>query len=374
MTDLLAGLVREDQTWPPVWQMVLAIENAPEEWKARAESRINVYETKLNLWVNGYARYSTGRDGDISYSQLLCAIPAQAVKAEIKQLMVDFYNDAELLTLLREVVSARDAAAYLQPSMMNALFSMLDSLQLTGDVEVIKRYDFMGNALLDKISLPFGESSLVTILNIACAYENGGQKWSLAGGFRDGTEFDVSCLLTEETIYTGSVRLVLPEDEESGFVVSDQAGQKTIAFDYNLNWEPGEDVYTLATDRFTRDIRGSLLIRPKEGNLPEQTVTLELNMSSGSSKRSATQLNGTLTWRDMESGASVSMILTSRTAAPFAYTTPSAQTGAMRIDLLSADALAAVEQYWLQRAQNWFSSLVLGGVSLSGPIATVQPR
>ena len=373
LTELLEGFLKDDHTWPPVWQMILAVENAPEEWKARAAGRISVYETKLGLWMNGYAKFSTGREGDTLYSQLACTIPAQAVKAEIKQLMVDFYNDAELLTLLREVVSAREAAAYLQPSMMNALFTMLDSLQLNGDVEVIRRYDATGNALLDRVSLPFGGGSLLTALTVSCEYQEAGQNWTFAGSLQSGVEFDVSCLMTEETIFTGSVKLVTPEEESAGFVVSDTAAQNTVAFDYNLNWEPGVDVYTLATDRFSRDIRGSLLIKPKEGNLPEQSLTLEMNMSSGSSKRSATQLNGTLTWRDLQTGASISAILTSRTAAPFAYTTPSTLTGAMRVDLLSADTLAAVAQSWVQRAQSYFSTLALGGMSFTSPLSTVRP-
>ncbi len=372
MTELLEGFLSDDHTWPPVWQMILAVENAPEEWKARAAGRIGVYETKLGLWMNGYAKFSTGREGSVMYSQLACSIPAQAVKAEIKQLMVDFYNDAELLTLLREVVSAREAAAYLQPSMMNALFTMLDGLELNGSVEVVRRYDAAGNALLDRVSLPFG-GGLLSALTISCAYQEAGRNWQFAGSLNNGAEFDVSCLMTEETIFTGSVRLVTPEEENAGFVVSDTA-RNTIAFDYNLNWEPGVDVYTLATDRFSREISGSLLIKPREGNLPEQSLTLEMNMSSGSSKRSATQLNGTLTWRDLNSGASISAILTSRTAAPFAYTTPSALTGAMRLDLLSADTLAAVVRTWTLRAQNYFASLALGGISFTSPFATVRPR
>ena len=374
LTELLEGLLSDDLTWPPVWQMILAVENAPEEWKTRAQSRISVYETKLGLWMNGYAKFSTGRKGDTLYSQLACVIPEQAVKAEIKQLMVDFYSDTELLTLLREVVSAREAAAYLQPSMMNALFSMLDSLQLNGDVEVVRRYDAVGNALLDRVSLPFGGGSILSALTVSCEYQEAGQNWQFTGSLNDGTEFDVSCLIAEETIFTGSVKLSLPEDEAAGFVVSDQAARKTVAFDYNLSWEAGEDVYTLATDRFSRDISGSLLIRPREGNLPEQSLTLEMNMSSGSSKRSATQLNGTLTWRDLESGASIAAVLTSRTTSPFAYTTPSTLTGAMRIDLLGADTLAAVVQSWVQRSQSYFASLALGGMSFTSPFATVQPR
>lgn len=372
--ELLDGLLDGGSAWPPVWQMILALENAPEEWKTRAQSCISVYETKLSLWMNGYAQFSTGRDGDTLYSQLSCTIPAQALKAEIKQLMVDFYNDTALLTLLKEIASARQAEAYLQPSVMNTLFSMLDGLQLNGDVEIVRRYDISGLALLDQISMPFSDSGTLSHLTVACENLEAGKNWQISGSLNNGTEFDVSCLITDGTIFTGSVKLSIPEKEDTSFVVSDQAEMNTVAFDYNLNWEPGEDVYTLSTDRFTHEMKGRLLIRPWEGKMPDQSVTLEMTMSSGSSKRSATQLNGTLTWRDLESGASVSLILTSRTAAPFDYTTPSALTGAMRVDLLGTDALAAVVQSWVQRAQLYFASLALGGVNFSVPIATVQPK
>ena len=374
LTELLESLISDGSAWPPVWQMVLAIENAPEAWKTRAESRIAVYKTKLNLWLNGYAQFSTGRDGDTMYSQLACTIPAQALKAEIKQLMVDFYNDAELLSLLKEVVSAKEAAAYLQPAVMNTLFTMLDGMQMTGDLEVVQRYDISASPLLIQLSVPFGDSGALSRMTVSCAYEEGGQNWRVAGSLNSGAAFDVTCLMTDETIFTGTVRLTLPEAENESFVVSDQAALNTVAFDYNLIWEPGEDAYTLSTDRFTRDMKGSLLIRSSEGDLPEQSLTLEASLSSGSAKRSATQLNGSLTWRDLESGASVSLILTSKTAAPFAYTAPSSLTGATRVDQLSAEALSNLVQSWAQRAQRYFVSLVGGGTAASIPIATVQPQ
>ena len=374
LTELAESALSGGNAWPPVWRMVLAIENAPAAWKTRAETRLSVYKTKLNLWLNGYAQFSTGMDGDTLYSQLACTIPAQALKAEIKQLMVDFYNDAELLSLLKEVVSAKEAAAYLQPSMMDALFSMLDGLQLSGDLEVVQRYDISASPLLIQLSVPFGGSGALSRMTVSCAYEEGGQNWHVAGSLNNGAAFDVSCLMADETIFTGTVYLTLPEAEDESFVVSDQAALKTVAFDYNLIWEPGEDTYTLSTDRFTRDIRGSLLIRPTEGDLPEQSLTLEAALSSGSAKRSATQLNGSLTWRDLESDASVSLILTSKTAAPFAYTVPSALTGAVRVDQLSAEALSAVVLSWVQRAQSVFASFVPGVAVQAVPIATVQPR
>ncbi len=108
--------------------------------------------------------------------------------------------------------------------------------------------------------------------------------------------------------------------------------------------------------------------------MPEQSLTLEAALSSGSAKRSATHLNGSLTWCDLESGASVGLILASKTAAPFAYTVPSALTGAVRVDQLSAEALRPVVLSWLQRARSVFASFVPGGAVQAVPIATVQPR
>ena len=374
LTELLESVISDGSAWPPVWQMVLAIENAPEGWKTRAESHFSMYKTKLNLWLNGYAQFSTGMDGDKMYSQLACTVPAQALKAEIKQLMVDFYNDAELLSLLKEVVSAQEAAAYLQPSVMDTLFSMLDDMQMNGDLEVVQRYDISASPMLIQLSVPFGDSGALSRVTVSCAYEEGGQNWRVKGSLNSGAAFDVSCLITDETIFTGTVLLTLPEKEDESFVVSDQAALNTVAFDYNLIWEPGEDAYTLSTDRFTRDIKGSLLIRSSEGDLPEQSLTLEASLSSGSAKRSATHLNGSLTWRDLESGASVSLILASKTVSPFDYTVPSALIGAVRVDQLSAEALRNLVQSWIQRAQSVFTSLMASGAGQAVPIATVQPR
>lgn len=363
LTRLAQSMVQGNSAWPPVWRMLLAANNASEEWKTRAKARTTLYETKLGIWLNGYASYATGREGGVSYSELACVIPAQAVKAEIKQLLVDFYNDTELLTLLREVVTAQEAAAYLQPAVMNDLFKMLDRVNLEGEVKIVRRYDSMGGALLDSISLPFAENSLLKMLTVSVATQDAGKKWTFEGTANNGTEFEVSCLAGEDMIYTGSVDLKLPQEESAvSFVVSDGAGErKTIAFDYSLSWEPGEDQYTLSNDRFTRNVKGALLIRPKAGSdLPEQSLTLEASFASGSSQRSATQLNGSLTWRDMESGASIALNLSSRTVSPFAYNTPSRLTNAVRVDLLTQESRAALVQGWMNRAVTVFAQMLLG--------------
>jgi hypothetical protein len=373
LSRMTQALFQGDSAWPPVWRMLLAAQNASDEWKARAKERTTIYETKLGLWLNGYAAFATGRENDISYSELSCLIPAQAVKAEIKQLLVDFYNDNELLTILREIVTAQEAAAYLQPAVMNDLFAMLDQLNLQGDVKIVRRYNSLGGALLDSITLPFGEKGLLSQLTISLATEEAGQKWILEGTMNDTTEFALSCLAGGDFIYTGSVDVLLPQEEDTDFVVSDGTeGRKSIAFDYNFSWEPGEDQYTLANDRFTRDMKGSLLIRPRgESNLPEQSVVLEAQLASGSYQRTSTHLDGTLTWRDMESGASITLTLDSRTVSPFAYTTPSNLTNAVRVDLMNQESRSALVQSWLQRSAIVFAQLISNtGIPA---LSTVQP-
>ena len=373
LSNLAQSLIQQNSAWPPVWRMILAALNAPEAWKERAKPRLSLYETKLGLWMNSYASFSTGRENNVAYSELSCTIPAQAVKAEIKQLLLDLYNDAELLSMLREIVTAQEAAAYLQPVGMNNLFAMLDQLKLEEDVQIVRRYDATGNALLDSMTLPFAGTSPLHRITVSVGTEETGKNWRFQGEMSTGAEFDVSCLLGEDHIYTGAVTVLLPEEEQNGFVVKDSDARRTVAFDYSLIWEPGEDQYNLSRDQFSRAIKASLLIRPREGStLPEQSVVLDASLLSGSSQRSATQLNGTLTWRDMESDASITATLSSRTVSPFAYNTPSSLNGAVRLDLLTQESRSGLMQSWLTRAAGVLGQLLLSGGGLN--LSTVQPR
>ena len=121
-------------------------------------------------------------------------------------------------------------------------------------------------------------------------------------------------------------------------------------------------------------MKSTLLIRPRgASNLPEQSVTLEASLASGSSQRSATQLNGKLTWRDMESGASIVLDLASRTVSPFAYNRPSNLTNAVRVDLLNQESRTALVQSWMNRAATVFAQLLLSGGVAPG-FSNGQPK
>lgn len=372
VSQLVQAMVQGSDAWPPLWRVLLAVLTAPEEWQLRAQPFLEPYETKLGVWMNGYASFSTGIQDNVGYTQLQCSIPAQAMKAEIKQLLVDFYADAELLSLLREVVTPQEAAAYLQSGMQGTFFSMLDALALEGTVEITRRYDAQGNPLLDSITLPFADTQALRTLTLAVSPSADGQRWAFTGQAQNGMDFDVSCVVGENMAYTGSVRLLLPEAADgSSFVVSDAAARSMVAFDYNLSWDPGEETYTLATSRFERTVRGTLVIKPQEDwDMPDQSLILEANFSSGSSQRSATQLNATLTWQDLDGDASITAAFSGRTAAPFAISSLSSVTGAMRLDLMTDASRSDVIARWGQTASAWLQALA---ARLVPALSTVAP-
>ena len=353
--SLLQAFAQGDSAWPPLWRVLLAVESAPAEWKTRAAERLSSYETKMGIWMNSYASFRSGTEDNVAYTELYCAIPPQAVRAQIKQMLVDFYADSELLSLLREVLTAQEAAAYLQPGMQNAIFAMLDAVQLEGNVEVIRRYDAQGKPLLDSVSMPMAQTQALTGLTVSVATEDMGNRWRAVGATRTGVDFDVSCLVSEERIYAGTVSVTLPEEKNDSFVVTDSAvKRRTIALDYSLSVDEIKETYNLSTDKCELPLKATLLLRPGLGtNLPEQAVTLDVLLSSGSSQRSPTRLDGSLTWKDMESGASVALKLSSRTTSPKDVNSLATAGALLRIDLMDEESRAALARSWRSRAQQW---------------------
>ncbi len=362
-TRLFAPAAGEGEAWPPMWQMLLNVLNAPESWKNRAKPLLEKYETSVAEWMNTFASVSSGMEDGKQYSELACAIPAAEVTKEIGALLAEVYQDQELLSLLAEVVTPQEAAAYLQPGALNALSAMVSRMKMEGSVEIARRHDSSGTALLDRISFPFAQDALFTRLAVSVTPAEGGQEWKVTGAAKDGTEFDISCTQASADTYTGSVELMLPvKAEGASFVVSDGKPQlKPFSFDYSFTWDPGEEAYSLADDKSTQTIRGSLMIVPRgETEIPMQVFSLTANLSSGSSKQSATHLDGNVSWMDMMSGAAVTAQLSSRTVAPFDYTVASEAEGAVRIDQMTEEERASLLEGWTANLAGWIAAAAAG--------------
>ncbi len=356
---IMQAAAQQDEAWPPLWHVLLAVETAPQTWQERAAEYRSLYDTKMGAWINSYASTTGNTENGTMYTELSCTIPAQAVKAEIKQLLIDLYADEGLLALLREVLTAEEAAAYLQPGMRDTFFTVIDQTKITGDVQITRRYDTQGNLLMDSITLPFAEGGQLSELKIENNTTNEGQQWNVAAVTQYG-DFSVTGAEIEPGIYTGAIDFA-PADV-SDFPMGDDAAAadvNPIHFDYNLDVEIGEDEFDLASDTYSRAFRYTLLLKPEEdSDMPPQSLTLNAMFSSKSNVRAATALKATLTWTDMNTSASITANLSARTAVTWAVDSVDSLTGAMRIDQLNGDGWAALTQRWLQNARNWLQQLV----------------
>lgn len=367
---LFASGAQTGGAWPPLWQMLLNILNAPASWKERAKPFMEKYETQMAEWMNTFASVSTGMEGGKPYSELSCRIPAREVKEEIKTLLRAFYQDQEMMNLLSEVVTPQEAAAYLQPSSLDSLTSLVDQIKMDGSVEIARRHDASGTTLLDRISFPFAQDALFTRLAFSVTPSEAGQEWRVTGAAKNGGEFDISCEQTASGIFTGTVALLVPVKQEgASFVVSDGTPElKSTGFDYSLTWDQGEEAYSLADDKSTQTIRGSLMIRPRgESDIPMQVFSLNAALSSGSSKQSPTHLDGNISWMDMTSGAAITAQLTSRTVSPFAYAVASEAENAVRIDRMTGAERAALLESWTAGFAQFFAGALLGGLADTQP-------
>lgn len=356
-----SALLIGDSQWPPLWPALLRVAGASDEWKQKAAEYLSSYETKLGVWLNSFAAVSAGEQNGVAYSELSCQIAPQAVKAQIKQLLVDFFGNDALLSLLREVFSAEEAAAYLQPEMQSAFFTMIDSLQLGGNVEITRRVDTAGKTLLDSITLPFGSQQAVSLLTIASAAEETGTRWTVSAQLRAGGRLDLSCVQGEGLHFTGTVSVL---------AAGDSAAQ---AYAYELAVDPGQENYTLATDVTEQRFLASLTLRPQgdaAGQQPAQSLTLDATLSSGSSQRSATKLDATLTWTDLDSNASIMATLSGRTASPWAVDSLDQAQG-MRLDQLESDGRAALLSSWQTHLTDWLQGLLTQQTAVN--LATVEP-
>ncbi len=383
--DLLQLLTAgaDQSAWPELWRPLLAVQLADEKWQAEADALLAPYLTRLGIWMEGFAVSSVGTGSDnVNYSQLTYTIPATSVKAQIKQLLMNFYADTALITKLREVMTAQESAAYLESSMMTSFFTMLDNLALEGNVTITRRHSMTGAFLMDRITLPFASSHVLDYLTIEVTPGDGGTNYNIEGEFRQlegselsGTVFSVNALaLSNEEIYTGDVRIELPVASAQGdFTVAPDAGnENVIAFAFNLSNTKDEDSYDQATDTLTGGSEMMLVIKPVNGgDMHTHVITLRTALSSKSSERASTSVVYDFTWQDTDTNSTIAVNFNGKTTGTWSPTLVSDLTKDTtnvinRLDLMSpanqATQMERITTTLMQQLVNLLTQLLSNGL------------
>ncbi len=382
---LMALLTGQNVTWPPIEGLLLKANTAESTWQAAAGRKLDSYTAKLSVWLQGFTKTSTeqGPDNKVQ-TKAVITVPAEQLKSQIKQLLMDLYADAELLALLSQEMDGRQAAAYLQPGMMNGFFTALDQLKLTGNVESTRIFDDKAKLVESHLVLPLGGARGVNKLT---------QEYSLAA---DGTEINTWTLdmlpkdaknptgavhslsyqkegladAPKAQVYTGTYALT-PEAGEGGFTVEEgQQAPGSKQYSFNLFINPGEESTDPATRRSSREDEITLLITPQGENAPAaQSLSLKIRLESGDRTNSATSFKGTLTWQDQGSEGLVTATIDGSSAPPWQIADVDPQ-GKTRVDTMSKAQLDGLSQQIKQTLQGAFAQILL---KLTAPVATTAP-
>ncbi len=345
---LMALLTGNQQAWPPIEGVLLKLNTAESTWQGEVKSKLDEYSLKLSVWLQGYTKTETvSTVSGALQTKVSLSVPAPQLKAQIKQLMIDAYNDTALLALLAREMDARQAAAYLQPAMATSFSQALDLLPLNGNVESERVLDTQGNILTNKLSLPMGGVRGIDRIDYTFTAD-------AAGGVTDivitkmpltpqKTKGNVITLkyeggetaATKEVSYMGTIS-VLPENAGDAFTVGEQQGVVTAKeYAFSLLFTPGAEVVDQAAQTSIRDFDVSLRLTPAEDEAATQLVSLKLSLNSRLNSRSATYFTGNLTWTDEKTQAQVKGDISGNTAPPWSIEDINL-TGATRVDTLTA--------------------------------------
>lgn len=124
------------------------------------EELLDPYATKIDLWLESYRQAPIlGKTDDGTTTMVIdYSIPASALKAQLKQMVLDLLGDDELLEVLAQILPDEDVQLYLNPEQQNYYFFAIDELPLNGEVTLSRTVSLMGDTLGLTLSLPFYDS------------------------------------------------------------------------------------------------------------------------------------------------------------------------------------------------------------------------
>ena len=349
---LMAMLTGQDPTWPPIEGILLKLNTAESTWQGAVARKLDAYSVKLTVWMQAFTKTETVYDAaNNPQTKITVTVPAPQLKAQVKQMLLDMYADTELLALLAQEMSAREAAAYLQPGMMNSFFQTLDLLPLTGDLVSERLLDAKGEVIKNTLTLPLGGArGLARALYTYTMKDTGAQTEIVLEHTARNPENQkgaVTALVYEggdnaatgEISYRGTLSLQ-PEPGSDAFTVDNAEGDVPArVYAFNLLYAPENEVVDQAASSSTRDFAFTLRIAPQgEDQTSPQSIKAAIKLSSRLNSRSATYFTGEITWQDEGTGAEIKADISGNTAPPWSME-PVNPAGATRLDTLSAAQL-----------------------------------
>ncbi len=115
------------------------------------------FTTKIDLWIEGYRQSAVlGKleDGTTTMEVKYAITPA-AIKAQLKQMVLDLLSDPVLLPQLQALLPREQARRFLEPKLQSHYFAAIDALPLGEEMTISRTVSLKGDTLALHLRLPF---------------------------------------------------------------------------------------------------------------------------------------------------------------------------------------------------------------------------
>ena len=284
------------------------------------EEAIEPYKTRLDVWIEAY-RSDTVLDklpdGTTTMQVSYAASPA-AIRAQLKQLVMDVLADRELVTLLTDAMGEESARLFLNPKLQSWYFDVLDDIPLSGDLTLSRTVSLKGDTLNLHLSLPMYDAQAG---NVTLTYDRSQGE----GDLPDSNTVTVESAQQLITLNYQEYSSMTGVEVTQGNVMCEQTGSFAVedsetlpqdwAVDFTLKRQE-----TTTVDAENREVSGydfNLVLRPDETldndfAFTETEIDLTSRFMSRPLKSAATEMDATLSVRDENASVSLHFGGTSR--------------------------------------------------------------
>ncbi len=290
------------------------------DWTALTEP----YLTKIDVWIEGFRQNAVlGKaDDGTTTMRFEYDIPASAVKAQLKQMVMDMLANGALIDALTAALPGNETETYLNPAQQNYYFYTIDELPLNGDLHISRTVSLMGETLALSLSLPLYDSR-GGAATLTYDRSSGGNDMpetntlSLESGTRLlRLAYQTYDTLTGATVYQGTVLrqplgagafevgtegTAAGEGRKTFSAAFTLTGSKATATDAQGNGSLTRDLQLTLTPDYTPDDAADAYAAPSEAQQAEYvtfsplTMALETVFTSGQAKNASTAVHCALT-------------------------------------------------------------------------------
>lgn len=253
------------------------------------------YATRIDLWFEGFRQDAVlGKTEDGTGTiQVSYEVPALAVKAQIKQMLLELLEDGESLSALSAALGQETVQRYLTPEWQSYYFQAVDDLPLSGSLTLSRTVSLKNELLSLYLSLPLYDA------------QGGAVTLSYERNRGEGDLPDENLLLLETELRAIELRYqeyrsMTDVAVVQGTFLNQPAGEaeKPLSLSFTLRTQETEG--TDDQQRETCDIAITLnLSQNGEGEavtqLPETEIALNAHFASKALKSAATEVQAQLT-------------------------------------------------------------------------------